>query len=184
MILIRLFLEFFHIGLFTIGGGLAALPLLREAVVGGGWATDAAFVDMIAVSQSTPGPIGINMATYCGFVAGGVPGAVCATAGICAPSLIIVILIARFMQGFAQHPAVRSTLAALRPTSTGLIAAAVWFIVIAAFTLRADGASPARLDGRALLLGAAVVLVYWRWRPHPIAAILAGGVVGTVWFWL
>ncbi len=96
MIYLRLFYEFFKAGLFSIGGGLATLPFLYDISDTTGWFTHGQLADMLAISESTPGPIGINMATYVGFTTGGVPGAVIATVGIITPSIIVILLIARF----------------------------------------------------------------------------------------
>ena len=100
MIYITLFLEFFKVGLFTIGGGLASLPFLYELAEKYTWINNSMIADMIAISQSTPGPIGINMATYSGFKAGGILGGIVATFGTVLPSFIIIIIIANFLNKF------------------------------------------------------------------------------------
>ena len=91
--MIQLFIEFFKTGLFAVGGGLATLPFLQDMAVRTGWFTTAQLADMVAVSESTPGPIGVNMATYVGFTVAGVPGALVATLGLIAPSIIIILII-------------------------------------------------------------------------------------------
>ena len=106
MIHLQLFGAFFKIGLFTIGGGLAALPLFQRELLALGWITPTEFIDMVAISQATPGPIGVNMATFAGFRVASYSGAVAATAGLAAPSLIIIVIIARFMKDYAHRPAV------------------------------------------------------------------------------
>ena len=95
MIYLRLFYEFFKAGLFAVGGGMATLPFLYDISDSTGWFTHSQLADMVAVSESTPGPIGVNMATYVGYTTGGIPGAVIATLGIIAPSIIIILLIAK-----------------------------------------------------------------------------------------
>ena len=132
MIYLKIFCIFFKIGLFTIGGGLAALPLLLQELTSRGWVTEREFIDMVAVSQSTPGPIGINMATYVGTKLDPLGGGLAATAGMVAPSLIIIMLIATFMRNFAQNTRVQNALGGLRPAAAGLIGAAVWFILVRA----------------------------------------------------
>ena len=124
MILLQLFFEFAKIGLFTIGGGMACVPFLMELSVRTGWYSQSQLVDMVAISESTPGPIGINMATYTGYVTAGLPGAVMATLGIVFPTLVLVLIVARFLQAFRDNKYVLGAMYGLRPASTGLIAAA------------------------------------------------------------
>ena len=107
MIYLRLFYEFFKAGLFSIGGGLATLPFLYDISDTTGWFTHGQLADMLAISESTPGPIGINMATYVGFTTGGIPGAVIATVGIITPSIIVILLIARFLKAFRDNKYVK-----------------------------------------------------------------------------
>ena len=124
MILLRLFLNFFKTGLFAVGGGMATIPFLQEMGHTTGWFTDADLTTMIAVSESTPGPIGVNMATYVGFQTAGLPGAVIATLGLITPSIIIIMIIAGFLQKFRQSKTVEAVFSGLRPASTALIAVA------------------------------------------------------------
>ena len=106
MTLLRLAVEFFKTGLFAVGGGLATIPFLREISAATGWFTDTDLTTMIAVSESTPGPIGVNMATYAGFQSAGVLGSVIATLGLITPSIIIILIIAGFLNKFRQSKAV------------------------------------------------------------------------------
>ena len=132
MIFLRLFYEFFKVGLFSIGGGLATLPFLRHLGEVSGWFSAADLANMVAVSESTPGAMGINMATYVGFTVGGqtglpfgnIAGAVIATLGLVAPSILVILIIAKFLQKFRQSAVVDGVFSGLRPASTGLIAAA------------------------------------------------------------
>ena len=94
MLYLRLFWEFFKTGLFAVGGGLATLPFLQDMSGRTGWFTHAQLADMLAVSESTPGPIGVNMATYVGFTTGGVGGALVATLGLVTPSVIVILIVA------------------------------------------------------------------------------------------
>lgn len=182
MSLFTIFAAFFKIGLFTIGGGLAAIPLLRAELVEGGWVSKGEFIDMLAVSQSTPGPIGINMATYAGFKAASFPGSLCATAGMVAPSLIIIIIIARFMHRFSDHPVVRSVLEGVRPAAIGLIAAAAWFVLTNSVFLMENFPVAEWYDLRAVGLFIVLALVYWRTKAYPVYYIIAGGLVGIFLF--
>lgn len=124
MMFLQLFWEFFKVGLFAVGGGLATIPFLESMGSATGWFTPADLTTMIAVSESTPGPIGVNMATYVGFQVGSIPGAVIATLGLITPSIIVILIISGFLQKFRQSKTVDSVFYGLRPASTALIAAA------------------------------------------------------------
>lgn len=126
---LRLFFEFFKTGLFSVGGGMATFPFLYDMATRTGWFTHAQLADMIAVSESTPGPIGVNMATYVGYTTGGIPGAVIATLGLATPSVVIILLIARALKAFRQSPYVDAAFYGLRPCSIGLISAAGILVV-------------------------------------------------------
>ena len=188
MILLRLFWEFFKTGLFAVGGGMATLPFLYSIAERTGWFTSAQLTDMIAVSESTPGPIGVNMATYVGFTTAGVPGAVIATLGLIAPEVIIILIIARVLQQFRQNKLVDAAFYGLRPCSIGLIAAAGLLVVKVAM-LHTDlyfqtGRLAELVDWKAIAL-AAVLLVLTRWvkktkKLHPIVFILGSALVGVV----
>lgn len=122
--------EFFKTGLLAVGGGLATLPFLSEmANKYPDWFTHAELADMIAVAESTPGPIGINMATYVGFRVWGIPGAVLATLSLVLPSLIIIVSIAKVMDKYMSNKYMQWAFGGLRPAVTGLIAAAGWSVV-------------------------------------------------------
>ena len=121
---LRLFWEFFKTGLFAIGGGMATLPFLQDIGHSTGWYSQMDLMNMLAVSESTPGPIGINMATYVGFTVAGVPGAVIATLGEVTPSIIVILSIAAMLARFRDSRYVANAFYGLRPASTGLIAAA------------------------------------------------------------
>lgn len=181
--MMQLFIEFFKTGLFAIGGGLATLPFLQDMAVRTGWFTTAQLADMVAVSESTPGPIGVNMATYVGFTVAGIPGAVVATLGLIAPSLIIILIIAAFLQAFRDNRYVNAAFYGLRPASTAMVTAAG--INVALLTLINTAATGlAAVNWKALAL-AAVILVLTQWvkltkKWHPIVFLLASAVVGVV----
>ncbi len=124
MTYLLLILEFFKVGLFAIGGGLATLPFLNELAEKYTWFDKAMLSDMIAISESTPGPIGINMATYAGINAAGIPGGIVATLALVAPSIIVILIIARFLQKFRNSYYVDAVFNSIRPIVTALIAAA------------------------------------------------------------
>ncbi|MBQ5816617.1 MAG: chromate transporter [Oscillospiraceae bacterium] len=125
MILLELFFTFFKIGLFTFGGGYAMLPLIQSEVQAQGWMTQSALVDFIAVSESTPGPFAINIATYVGSETAGVLGSVCATLGVVMPSFIVILIVAQCYEKFKESFAVKGVLSGLRPAAIGLIGSAV-----------------------------------------------------------
>lgn len=124
MIYLQLFFEFAKAGLFAIGGGLATLPFLQDISLRTAWYTSDQLADMIAVSECTPGPIGVNMSTYTGYTVAGVPGAIVATLGLIFPSIIVIIIVARILKAFQDNRYVKAAFYGLRPASTGLIAAA------------------------------------------------------------
>ena len=125
MIFIELFFTFFKIGLFTVGGGYAMLPLIRTEVLSKGWLTAEEIVNFIAVSESTPGPFAVNIATYIGSVRGGAAGAAFATLGVVLPSFLIILAIARCYKKFKSSKIVAGLMSGLKPAVIGLIAAAV-----------------------------------------------------------
>ena len=124
MIYLQLYWEFFKTGLFAVGGGMATVPFLHEMGLRMGWFTPAMLADMIAVSESTPGPIGVNMATYVGYTVGGIPGSIIATLGIVSPCIVIILIIAAFLKAFRENPTVEQVFYGIRPASTALIASA------------------------------------------------------------
>ena len=184
---LQLFFEFFKTGLFAIGGGMATLPFLYDMAERTGWFTAAQLADMIAVSESTPGPIGVNMATYVGFVSAGIPGAVVAALGLVAPSIIVILIVAAFLKAFRESKYVNAAFYGLRPASTAMVASAGITVVLNTFfvgavTVPADLLTA--IDWKAVAL-AAVLLVLTRWvkvtkKWHPIVFILASAVVGVV----
>lgn len=122
---LQLIIEFFKTGLFAIGGGMATVPFLKEIARRYPWFTETELLDMIAVSESTPGPIGVNMATYSGFRAGGLLGALCSTLSLVAPSIIIILIVSRMMRQFQENRLVKDAFYCLRPASAGLIIGAM-----------------------------------------------------------
>lgn len=184
MIYLRLFLEFCKVGLFAVGGGLATIPFLADLGRSTGWFTSGQLADMIAISESTPGPLGVNMATYAGFTVAGVPGGVIATLGLIFPSLIITLIIAGFLQKFRQSPVVDALFYGLRAASVALITAALLQVArIALFDHTAADGSMQMFYWPAILLCAAV-FVCIRYTPlkkfHPILFIAVSAFAGIV----
>lgn len=188
MIYLKLFWEFFKTGLFAIGGGMATLPFLRDMGARTGWFTDAQLTDMIAVSESTPGPIGVNMATYVGYESAGIPGGVIATLGLIAPSIIIILIIAAFLKSFRDNRYVERVFYGIRPASTALIAAAgVSVLLLCLFDIDAyklTGELAQLVSVKGLVLFAAVWVLTNLVRPtknlHPIIFIALSAAAGIV----
>lgn len=184
MILLRLFWEFFKTGLLAVGGGLATLPFLSRMADKTGWFTQQDLADMIAVSESTPGPMGVNSATYVGFKTAGVPGGIVATLGLITPSIIIILLIASFLKNFSENKLVQNVFRHLRPASVALITSAGISVALIAFIHKAPETGPVSPDIPALIL-AAVLLIVTRFVPqakklHPIIWIGLSAVFGLV----
>ncbi len=184
MIYLVLFLEFFKIGLFTIGGGLACLPFLYELAEKYIWINKSMIADMIAISQSTPGPIGINMATYAGYQGGGILGGIIATIGIVAPSFIIIIIIAHYLKKFKDSKIVKLIFKGLRPAVTALIGVACFEIMkISIFTLDKFKITHKIfdiVDLKNLFLFGALFYIINKFDKHPIIYILLGAIIGIV----
>ncbi len=124
MSLLSLFLTFAQVGILTIGGGLVSIPIVQQYIVDAGYISHEMFYNMIAISESTPGPIGINLATYVGYVQHGIPGALAATLGVCVPGFLIVCLISLIFTRIAGYAGVQRVMTDMRAVAYGLIAAA------------------------------------------------------------
>lgn len=185
MIFLQLFWEFFKTVLFAVGGGLATLPFLKAISLKYPWFTPNDLLDMIAVSESTPGPIGVNTATYAGFHAAGLPGAVTATCSLVLPSIIIIMLISRALAKFRNSPLVKDAFYGLRPASAGLIFGAM-AEVFAASLLYPElwnglGSLTAVLNMPAIVFFLLLSIAVRRLpKLHPILFILAGAVCGVI----
>lgn len=188
MIYLRLFWEFFKVGLFSVGGGLATLPFLYSLGAKTGWFSTADVANMLAVSESTPGPIGVNMATYVGFDCGGVLGGVVATLGLVTPSVIVIVLIAMALQAFRTNKYVDAAFYTLHPASTGLIAAAGWSVFLLVLVnldaYRATYRLADLIQWKNLLLFAVIWVLTNLVKPlkklHPVVFLALAAVVGIV----
>lgn len=182
--LLMLFLEFFKTGLFSVGGGLATLPFLYEISDNNGWFTHTDIADMIAVSESTPGAIGINMSTYAGYKAFGIPGGIVATLSLALPSLIIIVIIAKVLQKFKDNAHVKKAFYGLRPASIAMISAAginvakVALVNVSAFSGLASISDVILWKG--WILAIAIYLCNLKFKIHPVFYILIAAVVGVV----
>lgn len=189
MIYLRLFFEFCKVGLFSVGGGLATIPFLTDLGERTGWFTSGQLADMIAISESTPGPMGVNMATYVGFASGGVLGGVVSTLGLIFPSIVIILIIAKFLQKFRQSRAVDGVFYGLRAASVALITAALLQVARIALMfhevlLPDTGAVTTELFYWQAILLAAVIFVLVKFTPlkklHPICFIALAALAGIV----
>ncbi len=188
MSLLQLAFTFFYIGLFTIGGGVVAITLMQQSIVSAGLISQEQFFNMVAVSESTPGPLGINMATYIGYELYGVPGALVVTGAQVLPSIIIILIIARFLKSFNDNPFVKGSLAFLRPVTTGLILVPV--VQVITFTLINVPDSFKALASLAawkdlfnwISLAAYAVFTFllFKVKLHPIFVIILGAVFGII----
>ena len=194
IIYLKLFWEFFKAGLFAIGGGMATVPFLQEISRKTGWYTAGDLADMIAVSESTPGPIGVNMATYVGYTTvsrlfgpvAGILGGILSTVGLVMPSVIIILIVARFLETFRENRYVNAAMYGLRAASVALISSAgISIVLIAVFQVNTiEEWRSAVIDYRCFVLGA-VILILTRWVPkvkdlHPICFIIASAVIGII----
>ena len=180
MIFLQLFFEFFKTGLFAVGGGLATLPFIYRIADTYGWITHRIIADMIAVSESTPGPIGVNMATYTGFHVAGPVGAVVATLGLVTPSIIIIILIAKILEQFKQSALVQAIFSGLRPAATGLIAAAGFSVMrLSLYNDQASGILEL-IRYRELVLFVVLFALIWKYKKHPVLYVAGAAAAGIV----
>lgn len=188
MIYLQLFWEYLKIGLFSVGGGMATIPFLYDMADKTGWFTHAQLADILAVSESVPGAMGVNMATYVGYVTAGVPGALAAVIGLGLPAVIIISLIVRVLQQFRHNPYVEAAFRGLRPASTGLVAAACVTVVLTALLntglFQATGVLSDLFRWKACVL-AVLVLIFTNWvKPtkkwHPAVFIILSAAAGVV----
>ncbi len=185
--LLLLFVEFFKTGLFAVGGGLATVPFIRDMGATYGWISEAEIANIIAIAESTPGPIGVNAATYVGFLVCGIPGAVLATLGLVTPSVIIIILVAGAIRKYSDSHMVQSLFRALRPAAIGLITAAGFSLLLTSLgvkanftrlTFSADWYSLLKLG----IYGVFTFFAFWKKtaKIHPLFYILTGGAIGAI----
>lgn len=178
---IQLILEFLKIGLFTIGGGLATLPFLQELTVKYPWFSASELIDMIAISESTPGPIGINMATFAGFQAGGILGGILASVCVVLPGMILILLVARILDKVKGNPTVDAAFKGIRPAVAALIIVSGWEIIQSAF-FKTGNLSFSNLFSM-INIPAIIwfVIVYYalvKFNKHPIIYLLVSALVG------
>ena len=181
MIYLTLAYEFFKIGLFSIGGGMATLPFLMDLTSRYDWFTASELANMVAISESTPGPVGINMATFAGYHAAGIPGALVATLSLVAPALIIITIIAKFLENFRENKIVTAVFYGIRPAVAALIGYAVWELLKIALVITTDGQT--QIDYTGLVICAITFLllqIKTLEKLHPIVWIAGGAVIGIL----
>ena len=190
MIFLRLFLSFFVIGAISFGGGYGMISLVRETVLSEGWMSESEFLDLIAVSESTPGPFAVNMATYVGARQAGIPGALSATLGVILPSFLVILLICVVLRSFLRYRGVNAFLDGVRPCVVGLIlstAVIMGMSTLFGFSSVGDSISA---DGKGIFILAlltAVGLLYRKLRKKqisPLLMIALSAVLGVVLYGL
>ena len=180
MTLLLLYWEFFKTGLFAVGGGLATLPFLYDMSDRLGWFTYQDLSNLIAISESTPGPIGVNAATYVGFLTAGPVGSLLATLGLMTPSVLIILLIVRVLDRFRSNPLVEKVFYGLRPASTGLIAAA-GFLVFKNVLWDASALSMlSSIRWSSAVLAVVLYFAIRKWDKHPIWYLAASALIGIL----
>lgn len=194
MIFLELFWTFFKIGTFTFGGGYAMLPLIQEQVIAHNWLSEEAVVNFIAVSESTPGPFAINIATYVGSQVGGgaydgsfwftILGSACATLGVVLPSFVVILLVARFYQQFKNSHTVTGLMTGLKPAAIGLIASAVVSMAATVFIPNGFEAtifkSPELYISAVIFALCAFLVFYKRKKIQPVLIICISAVLGII----
>ncbi len=179
MIYLQLFLSFLQVGLFSVGGGYAALPLIQDQVVGvHGWITLSEFSNLITIAEMTPGPVALNSATFVGIRIAGIPGAVVATIGFILPSCLIVSLLAHIYRKYKNVSTLQCVLSSLRPVVVALIASAGFSILsLVIFSGEVLKLSGVDWIGAGIFLAAFVILRKWKWNPILIMGLC--GVAGA-----
>ncbi|MCM8710148.1 chromate transporter [Clostridium sp. SYSU_GA19001] len=168
MIILDIFITFFKIGLFSFGGGYAMLPLIQREVVNiHNWVSTKEFIDIVAISQITPGPIAINSATYIGYKTAGIIGSIVATLGVITPSIIIMIIISTFFIKFKNNKNVEYAFLGLRPATVGLIAAAAILVAYDSF-----------IDYKSVLIFLAAFIASFKYKLDPILLSVLAGIAG------
>ena len=184
--ILKLFLTFLEIGAVSFGGGYGMISLVREAVLGNGWLTEPEFLSFIAVSESTPGPLAVNMATFVGASQAGFPGALAATFGVVLPAFLIILFIAAMIQNFLKFAGVRAFLAGVRPCVVAMILATALTMALGTLLGFTSLGAPLTPDGRGILIVGLLILLHLLWKrlrgkaPSPIAMILLSSCLGML----
>lgn len=186
MILFELFITFFKIGLFTIGGGYAMIPLIQSEVVAKNWIVADELINFIAIAESTPGPFAVNIATFVGMESAGIIGGLCATLGVVLPSFVIILFIAKYFHTFSQNRIVRSALLGLRPTVIGLMLSVVFSIAVANFFTGLDQIAGVKeffmtnINYKGIVIFAVLFILSKKIKLHPILLIVLSAALGML----
>lgn len=189
-VLLELFITFFKIGLFTFGGGYAMIPLVTEEVISHAWLSSEQIINFIAVAESTPGPIAINMATFVGSTQYGVLGAICATLGIVLPSFIIILVIVSLITGLMKFAGVKAFLSGVRPVVVGLIVGTAVTLFLTVVLSLSRIANAVIFDWKALVIFMVVFLSNFIKKKitkkglSPILIILSSAILGIIFYGL
>ena len=178
--LLLIFIEFFKTGLFSIGGGLATLPFLFKMAENYGWFSTEQLTNMIAISESTPGPIGVNIATYVGYTVHGIPGGIFATLSLVLPSLIVILIIAGFLQKFKDNKIVKNVFYGLRAAVVGMLAVSLLTVVKTTFLIPDAATILASIEWIKLAVFAVIFFLVMKFKKHPILYIAIGAVAGIL----
>ena len=191
MIILKLFITFFKIGLFTFGGGYAMIPMIQEEMCKHGWMSVAEFADVLAIAEMTPGPIAVNAATFVGYRAAGIAGGLLATIGVICPSLILGIIVAKFFFKFSEHALLKGLFYGIRPVIVSLVTVALIAVSqTSIFKVQLDSqfisglfTSPlTHIDFASLFVMIASLLVMLKLKLHPIITLVGSAVTGIILF--
>ena len=182
---IQLFLTFIKIGAFTFGGGYAMLPLIQKEIVEKKhWITDNDILEIVAISESTPGPMGVNMSTYVGFTTGGVFGGVCATLGLVIPSIIVILIVAKILNKVKDNPTVQKVIYGIRPASMGLIAGAAVLVMKEALInvdlFKQTGNITDLFEIKSIIFAVILYILMVKYKKHPIMYVAFSAVIGCI----
>ena len=188
MIFLKLFLTFFEIGALTFGGGYAMIPFVKEQVLANNWLTEEELLNMIAVSESTPGPIAVNMATFVGSQQAGILGSACATLGVVLPSFIIILIISALLKNFLKYNGVKAFLSGVRPCVVSLILGTATTLFLSLLLGIGSGDFTFNVDVRGIIIFALVVgasLIFKKIKgkkPSPILMIAISAILGMIFY--
>lgn len=183
MIYLILIYEFFKIGLFAVGGGPATIPFLMDLMDKYHWYTEDEFTNLIAISESTPGPVGVNLATYSGYLAAGIPGGLLATFALIFPSVVIIMVIAKFLTNFSKNEKVQGVFSGLRPAVTGLITTSAISIIQMALITKTEAGTTIHMKTVILFLIIFCLMQIKKLKEmHPGIWMLGAAIVGLFLF--
>ena len=188
MIYLELFGVFFLIGAFTFGGGYAMIPMIQSQVVSRGWMSDADVTNFIAISEATPGPFAINMATFVGSAQGGLFGSICATLGVILPSFIIIILLATILAKFSKSKLWKGAIDGNKPIVIALISSTVILLIVKTFFFDGNLNNPYQEDVTSITLFVVLILIYYLYQQifkkkiNTIVLLIVSALLGIVMF--